>query len=396
MADPRVIEHVQKAMRIKAAELDRSVSGDLQRIDREAAAAGQLGSDRRFVIVGEALRLELDRRALLVFDEIKRALLIHRPELDSATAEWLVGLHITEVRKQCSDLQRLVSDRFDNPSVNAFRPSPAPQLQARLNDHTDQLREKYTFEIDNLVHELRGVGATAGDLAPAEPASPKKIIGTGDLTGPSFTMEAYGRADSKPDLQRTAEVNRELGRLYEQVLPSIPDRELSAYSTKSLPIATYLHESGHPFSVLTEEMLAEAFKDEFKRRETLRREEREANRREGWRSLLTPRYFVGTIILGVLGLVAKQYWTGRVATPPPAIEPKTEIEPSGLPVTATAAAPTAEVRVKEESASPENSEPAKEPRATVSTEGPPAATSDAARAEQSVDNVKGEAERDRR
>jgi hypothetical protein len=55
MGDPRVTEHVQKAMHIKAAEVDRSVGGDFQQIDGEAAAAGQLGSSRRFVIVGESL-----------------------------------------------------------------------------------------------------------------------------------------------------------------------------------------------------------------------------------------------------------------------------------------------------------------------------------------------------
>lgn len=159
---------------------------------------------------------------------------------------------------------------------------------------------------------------------------PKAITGSGAIVLPSVKVSAFGRGDSREDMDRAAEVTRELERLH-QILPTITDRELSAYSTKSLSIATFLHHKGHAFSVLTEDMLAEAFKEELRRRE--------ADRRDGWGSLRAPKYLAGTsiaAIIGVLGIVAKCSWT---PTQPLSEEPRTTVSPPSMP-DATATAPT--------------------------------------------------------
>lgn len=143
------------------------------------------------------------------------------------------------------------------------------------------------------------IAADQQPRAAATPLSepPKEITGSGALVTAEVKMAAYGRADSRVELDRAAEVTRELERLH-SVLPAITDRELSAYSTKSLSIGTFLHHKGHAFSVLTEDMLAEQFREEFDRRK--------AARLEGWRSTLTsPATFTAIVgaIVAVLTLM---------------------------------------------------------------------------------------------
>jgi hypothetical protein len=89
--------------------------------------------------------------------------------------------------------------------------------------------------------------------------------GDGHLKAGSSTAIGFGRKDSAEDLARALEVSKELARLH-AFLPQLTDSELSAYSTKSLPIGTFLQSKGQTFSVLTEDMLANEFKEELDRR----------------------------------------------------------------------------------------------------------------------------------
>jgi hypothetical protein len=84
-------------------------------------------------------------------------------------------------------------------------------------------------------------------------------------TAGSPGVRGYGRVDSAEALNRAKEVPKELERLH-QFLPEVTDTELSAYSISSLPIGTFLQSKGQTFSVLTEGMLANAFKEELDRR----------------------------------------------------------------------------------------------------------------------------------
>jgi hypothetical protein len=83
------------------------------------------------------------------------------------------------------------------------------------------------------------------------------------------TVRGYGRVDAQEALDRAREVSKELDRLH-LFLPKLTDSELSAYSTKSLPIGTFLQSKGQTFSMLTEDMLASAFKEEVERRKETR------------------------------------------------------------------------------------------------------------------------------
>ena len=113
---------------------------------------------------------------------------------------------------------------------------------------------------------------------PTEPENPdpKAVVANGNVVTSSAKVTAFGRVDSADDLDRAAEATRELERL-KTLLPTLTDDELSAYSAQGLSIGTFLNSRGHAFSVLTEEMLAQQFKDEL--------EWRKVAHREGWRLL---------------------------------------------------------------------------------------------------------------
>jgi hypothetical protein len=128
--------------------------------------------------------------------------------------------------------------------------------------------------------------------APA-PVVPKAITGTGSMTLGGVEVQMYGRVDNKTDLDIAKETARELKAL-EPVLTKLTDAELSALSTKSRPIGTFLSAKGYPFSVLTEDMLAEQFREELARRKT--------GWRHNWRTfagLLT----ILTLVVAALGLI---------------------------------------------------------------------------------------------
>jgi hypothetical protein len=138
-----------------------------------------------------------------------------------------------------------------------------PETQAAwsyLRDHSliETFSIPYTARIN-----ARGIDAL-DETSPASTNVQENLgVVAGSLEG--VTMRAYGRVDSREALDRAREVSNELRRLHE-LLPTLTDAELSAYSTKSLPIGTFLHSKGHAFSVLTEDMLANAFKEELERR----------------------------------------------------------------------------------------------------------------------------------
>lgn len=151
MLDPKITRHVETALQLKSSEFDRAIRSRIA----EAGRGADRGNSRTILRYGQEFSAELDRRALYVFDEIKRALQLHPQQLDETLGNWLGGLHFTETRKQCTELQRFVGERFDTPAVQAFGPSPAPRLSGPLNEQCNRLGEKYAFEISNHLHELR-------------------------------------------------------------------------------------------------------------------------------------------------------------------------------------------------------------------------------------------------
>lgn len=131
---------------------------------------------------------------------------------------------------------------------------------------------------------------------PTEPENPdpKAVVANGNVVTSSAKVTAFGRADSADDLDGAAEATRELERL-KTLLPTLTDDELSAYSAQGLSIGTFLNSRGHAFSVLTEEMLAQQFKDEL--------EWRKVAHREGWRGVLKTPLKLVALVGAIIGIV---------------------------------------------------------------------------------------------
>lgn len=115
-------------------------------------------------------------------------------------------------------------------------------------------------------------------------------------------VRGYGRVDSQEALDRAREVSKELHRLH-AFLPHLTDVELSAYSTKSLPIGTFLQSKGQTFSVLTEDMLANAFKEEANRRAVQTKRPDEQKLTEGKRSRMEVASWIAGIVVAVAAVV---------------------------------------------------------------------------------------------
>ena len=179
------------------------------------------------------------------------------------------------------------------------------------------------------------------------------------VTG-KVTTVAYGRADSREDLDRAAEVRHELQRL-QLVLPTIPDRELSAYSTKSLPIGTFLNQYGHAFSVLPDDVLARQFDEEYKRRQERVRENR------------TNAIAIAGVVVAAVGALGTCSWLSGPKGP----ESSITLSPS-TPPEATATAPTAEARGNTQ---PPVAGSTPAPSVTIVPPGPPEASTQPATAE---------------
>jgi hypothetical protein len=145
MLDPQITRHVEKALQVKASEFDSAIKTRIAQAGRGADP----GNSRTILLYGQVFKAELDRRAQYVFNEIKRALQLYPQTLDDTLGNWLNGLHFTETRKQCTELQRYIGERFDTSAVQAFGPSPAPRLSGPLNEQCNRLAQQYEFEIGN-------------------------------------------------------------------------------------------------------------------------------------------------------------------------------------------------------------------------------------------------------
>src|SRR5579862_1957298 len=121
----------------------------------------------------------------------------------------------------------------------------------------EYLRDHRLIDTYNLRYSAR-INAKGIDLLDSSTADRS---GDGHLKAGSSTARGYGRVDSQENLDRAREISKELERLL-AFLPSLSDSEISACSTKSLPIGTFLQSKGQTFSVLTEDMLAGAFRRE--------------------------------------------------------------------------------------------------------------------------------------
>lgn len=161
-------------------------------------------------------------------------------------------------------LLALVRERTEHSHEPVFVAELAPACQMSPEEseaawrYLRDLRLIDTFSIPYTAR-INAQGIDALDSAP------KSHSGDGALRTQPATARGYGRVDPQEGLDRAREVSKELDRLH-AFLPTLPDSEISAYSTKSLPIGTFLQSKGQTFSVLTEEMLANAFKEEADRR----------------------------------------------------------------------------------------------------------------------------------
>jgi hypothetical protein len=151
MLDERVSQFVNEAMQIKAREFDQTLTLRLLDIDSELVRAGQMGGTGRIRGYSAACQQDLRSRAQYVFIEIQRALGLFPQALDGTLKGNLVGLHITEVRGQCTALQRMLQERLGK-SDSFGGSSHHGALLSQLNDECDHLRQKYTLEISAFLH----------------------------------------------------------------------------------------------------------------------------------------------------------------------------------------------------------------------------------------------------
>jgi len=155
-------------------------------VDTEAALAGQAGGSGRAKGYSVELRQDLRNRAHYIFLEMQRALNLYPQPLDESVRNYLVGLHITEVRAQCTELQRKVQERFKNAA--AFGTSPVNSLCSQLNDECAHLGEKYTLEIgvfwQTQAQRSQPVAGTAGVVIQGNVA----VVQTGAYASSTVTV----------------------------------------------------------------------------------------------------------------------------------------------------------------------------------------------------------------
>lgn len=177
MLDPLITQHVEETMRLKAGDFDRGIRHSLAETvggSYKDVAAAANASIRAAARQRQIFSEELDRRGQYVFEEIKRALKLYPQSFDDILGSWLAGLHFTETRKQCTELQRLQAeptDRQDTPIIKLPRSlMPPTQLSIAnmLNEQCDQLCALIANEIRVHVRSLR--------QQPAAPAPTSTII----------------------------------------------------------------------------------------------------------------------------------------------------------------------------------------------------------------------------
>lgn len=163
MLDERLTHFVHESMRIRMREFDHDLAMRFRDADTEAALSGQMSGSGRVIRYSLAVTQDLRNRAQYVFLEIQRALGLYPQQLDATLTNNLVGLHFTEVRSQCNELQNMLGKRFSK--VTALGDSPLGNVQSQLNDECDHLRQKYTLEIGALAQAwlLRSKAAQEGN-----------------------------------------------------------------------------------------------------------------------------------------------------------------------------------------------------------------------------------------
>jgi hypothetical protein len=145
MLDERITRFVQDAVRIRAREFNQDLATRLLQVDSDAAKAGQMGGSGRAKGYAVVFRQDLRNRAHYIFIEIQRALGLYPQLMDETLRNYLVGLHFTEVRKQCNALHNLLEQGLGKSA--AFGDSSLGSLLSRLNDECAHLQEKYTLEM---------------------------------------------------------------------------------------------------------------------------------------------------------------------------------------------------------------------------------------------------------
>lgn len=170
MLDARITAHVENAARVKAGAFSNRLRDALN----APATGGMSASESVAQTLRDHPRIfrdQLEFRARFIFDAMKEALQLYPPELltDELTS-YLNGLHITETRKQCTELQR-EADGLPNPGLIFFvagrgqsTPVRRPRLNIAtgLNDRCDQLREEFQHDIMAHIQSLRLARAQVG------------------------------------------------------------------------------------------------------------------------------------------------------------------------------------------------------------------------------------------
>lgn len=179
MLDERVTRFVREALRIKALEFDQQLSIQLVQLDGQYLKAGQFQGSGRANAYALAIRQELRNRAQYAFIEVQRALALYPQVLDVATKSFLLGLHITEIRGQCTQLQLMLGKRLGQLGGGAI---------GQLNDECDHLRDKYTLEIDAFVQAATLRAGQKGEGAGVVIHGSVGVVQTGAFASSTLTL----------------------------------------------------------------------------------------------------------------------------------------------------------------------------------------------------------------
>jgi hypothetical protein len=147
MLDERVTRFVKDAVRIRSREFEQDLGVRLVQVDSAAVMAGQVNGTGRISGYAQACRQDLRSRAQYTFLEIQRALGLYPQLFDETLKGNLLGLLITEVRSQCTGIQRMLTGRLGNPQGDILGRAIGA-LCTQLNDECEHLNEKYKLEME--------------------------------------------------------------------------------------------------------------------------------------------------------------------------------------------------------------------------------------------------------
>lgn len=243
MLDERIANFVHESMRIRAREFDHDLAMRLRDADTEAARSGQMGGSGRIVRYSVATMQDLRNRAQFLFLEIQRALGLYPQQLDDTLRNFLVGLHLTEVRGQCNELQNMLVRRLGKST--AFGDASLGGVQSQLNDECAHLREKYTLEIGAFVRAwvLRSKPAQDGNGGVVI-NGPVGVVQTGAYASATLTVnvgaEDRGAMEKALDLvASTLRDSQQLADEHRRQMLEVVDQAKAA-SQQHLPNSTLL------------------------------------------------------------------------------------------------------------------------------------------------------------